>query len=345
MRRYRSLCYFNSGAIGEFLMMLYFADLLERSAKTLGVEVPQVDIVVQRNAALVRELAACYPNVRIIELSRKSIFRTILQARRGSLPRMFITQQTFGKIPLPIKCIARLSALGPGRYLGGFDDHMPVNRFLYNERWEFDTARLFPETMHWLAEHIGYPTNYVAPRLKWPEQPFPESKTRPIVLHVCAQGEKRSLPLARWKVLIAKLRGHYPKATFAFTGSGADREFIDAAIEGIRDCENSAGKISITESIALLKSARLFIGVDTGITHLAAFLGCRGVVLGNNSNPCWSTKYCPSLTWLAADGRCTCLGNKKGDCTEYVDGKPYYRCLLDISDESIIAAADAILAA
>jgi len=338
MERFNTIVYLNSGAIGEFLMTLYLADGVEQSARANGVPVPRVYIIVQRNHAFLSELAHEYPHVHVVPLARRSALRAILEVRRGPLPRIVLTQQTFGRLPFLLKIVARLMALGPRTVLAGYDDGYALNRLLYDRLWQFDYSALFPKEMCRLAERCGYGGACPQPFLRWKSVP-PQTREKYVVLHLRSQIPERSWSIARWKEFITRLRAAHPDRHFIFTGTLADRPFIDAAIGEASDCENCAGELSVDELISTIDRAALFIGVDTGITHLAAFRGAPLVIIGNNTNPIWWATYDPKCIWLVDLTRCTCDGRKGGKCGEVdADGvkRPY--CLSDISDEQVLRA-------
>jgi hypothetical protein len=47
---------------------------------------------------------------------------------------------------------------------------------------------------------------------------------------------------------------------------------------------------------------------------------------------------------LAESKNCTCDGEKGGDCFYYQGDEKYYKCLLDISDETIVKEIERMLA-
>ena len=305
------------------------------AAKEKQQPVPTVFIAVRRNVTLLTELAKKYPHVRVLSLERKDLFTTI-KALRLNKVQYIITQQTFSRIVLRIKLFAWVCARYSGAQLVGYDDLASYNRFIYSRLWKFDTKVLFPLEMQRLAGRLGFDAPYVQPSLRWDVEPI--RLDTHFVIHLNAFTPSRSWPAAKWQSLLKHLRELWPERTFIFTGSKADRAFIDLAIAGIPGCDNKAGLLSLTELIATLDTCALFIGVDTGITHLAAFRHVLSVIVGNNSNPCWWSTYSPKTLWLSAPEHCTCRGDKTGDCSVCIDGQKYYRCLFDIKEGQVITA-------
>lgn len=73
-----------------------------------------------------------------------------------------------------------------------------------------------------------------------------------------------------------------------FGGSGADISYIHeitTQMKGPAQAIVAAGRLSLTESIALLKRASVYIGLDTGPMHIAAMVGTPVVALFGPTNP------------------------------------------------------------
>jgi ADP-heptose:LPS heptosyltransferase len=337
MKKDGTIVYFNSGAIGEFLMTLYFADLAKHSAELSGVPVPLVVVPVRRNALLVAELAKEYTNVQVISIESGKAWGGFKQLTTLPTVRVVLTQQTFSILPLQLKLFAYAVARYTRATFAGYRDASAVNDYMYDTLWQFDSNVLFPVEMHNLAERLGYPCEYVQPKLTYTggtsvfTSPY-------FIFHLKSFTLSRTLPESRWHTLIERLRAEYPHTAFIFSGSKDDKEMIDLVTAGISNCKNTAGSLPIGDLIAALDGADLFIGVDTGITHLAAFRGVPMVVLGTNSTPCWWATYNPKSVWLQNKERCACLGDKLGDCQEYAEGANRFRCLLDISNETVLDA-------
>jgi ADP-heptose:LPS heptosyltransferase len=340
---FKTIVYLNSGAIGEFLMTLYFADLVDQSAKEQRIPSPLIRILVQKNYSFLLQLAVEYPHIQIETVSSKQRFKNMLNARVGGTPRAVITQQTFGTVPLIVKLFAWLIALGPNAKLIGFDDGKAYNKFFYNDLLKFDSTLPFAKEMGKLAERCGYPATLTQPILRWKKLPSQKERSGPIVIHMCGTNPNRSFPIKRWNALLKELRIQYPKILFVCTGGTVDRPFIDAACEGVTNIQNAAGEMNVPELLDLFNTAKIFIGVDTGITHLASFRGVPSVIIGNLSNPTWLPTYNPNARILYNETNCTCDGLKGGDCSIIVDGQPYLRCLYDITDKSVFESVRAVI--
>lgn len=86
---------------------------------------------------------------------------------------------------------------------------------------------------------------------------------------------ERRLPRAHFARLLSDLAAARP-VTLAFIGGPNERAYVQAAIDQLPpavNCHNLAGRTTLPELLALLRSADLMITNDTGPLHLAVGLG------------------------------------------------------------------------
>jgi len=103
-------------------------------------------------------------------------------------------------------------------------------------------------------------------------------------------------PFDRWQILADNLRqeGH----CLVQIGTGAD-----PLIEGAMDFR---GRTSLADAAATLEKARIFIGLESGLMHLAAAVGTPSVIVyGGRTRP-WETGY--PWHWHVADTSIPCGG-------------------------------------
>lgn len=106
-------------------------------------------------------------------------------------------------------------------------------------------------------------------------------------------------PLKRWPserfVLLANHLMRQHKARVLLVGSAHDHE-LATAIAGMTSqrCANWAGRMTLGELGALGEMASLYIGNDTGPTHIAAAVGCPTLAIFGPSNPAVSGPYSPA---------------------------------------------------
>ena len=125
-------------------------------------------------------------------------------------------------------------------------------------------------------------------------------------------------------------------------GAAADTaacEFIASRLPAGR-VYNLAGRTPLSDLPALIKKTRLFVGYDSGMSHLAACLGVPTVtVMGSIGTPAvWRVNGERALALATEIGCAGCYLNTAEEC-------PYnVRCLDVISTEHVLAACATVLA-
>lgn len=118
--------------------------------------------------------------------------------------------------------------------------------------------------------------------------------------------EHKRWPTERFALLGNHLvRKHRAKVVLV----GAETDYDDArTISGIMSGEsiNMAGRLSLGELGALCEVADLYVGNDTGPTHVAAAVGCATLAIFGPSDPARSAPF-------ATKGRVTVLGPEEGE--------------------------------
>jgi lipopolysaccharide heptosyltransferase II len=181
-------------------------------------------------------------------------------------------------------------------------------------------------------------------------------------LYSCAEGEEKAKEFLRSNkisagnfVVVIHPYGGYPsknwlddrfadltKALFAeyrakiiFVGVSEDKNSIDNIIR-IKGTPaiNAAGNFGLTGLFSILKRARLFIGVDSGPSHIAAAAGTPTVVLysGTNSLKEWGPLE-DNVRVIQKDIHCK--GCENPDCTDNI-------CMDLISVEDVMEAVEEV---
>ena len=151
------------------------------------------------------------------------------------------------------------------------------------------------EEMHRIADVLGVARvgHLVCPRdLEHgrPARPFPEEsgarapKDPYAVVHAAPKFIYKRWPRDGWCALAAGLSERGLKIV-ATGGPGAqERAFLDDVWDGC-DVMRLDGRLSWPQIAALLAGARLYVGPDTSVTHLAAASGCPTVALYGPTDP------------------------------------------------------------
>lgn len=117
-------------------------------------------------------------------------------------------------------------------------------------------------------------------------------------------------------------------ATVIFGGGPDDLPHILAITERMSSkALVSAGKLQLSDSVALLEMSRLYVGVDSGPMHIAAFLGIPIVALFGPTDPVKVGPYGAGHSILRANGL-DCLACRKRSCSDR-------RCMEQISAQRV----------
>ncbi|HEY6898676.1 MAG TPA: glycosyltransferase family 9 protein [Rhodocyclaceae bacterium] len=96
----------------------------------------------------------------------------------------------------------------------------------------------------------------------------------------------RDWPLDNFFALIAAIRSQYPQAHFLIFGDGLAQRKLNQVTDRIPPgCTLCAGKFSLRETAALMAELDLYVGVDTGPTHIVGALGIPMVALYHCAYP------------------------------------------------------------
>ena len=157
-----------------------------------------------------------------------------------------------------------------------------------------------------------------------------------------------------WRELAAELSGH-GLATIVI-GAKPDRAYLDEVWRGC-DVARLDGTLTWPELSALIGAARVYIGPDTAVTHLAAATGTQTVALYGPTDPrIWGPWPVGGLErpWAAAgtiqnrgnvwlvQNPLPCLPCQKEGCERHLES--HSQCLDELSSAQVVAAVDRALA-
>lgn len=112
---------------------------------------------------------------------------------------------------------------------------------------------------------------------------------RPLIalqLHSFPTKAHRDWPFEHFAQLVEGLRAAYPQAAFVVTGDALARASAARLRQRCGDCVSSlAGDLSLRQTAAVLAAVDLYVGVDTGPTHLAGAVGAPMVGLYHAAYP------------------------------------------------------------
>ncbi len=327
------------GHIGDAVMILsLFAEIIECNPDI------HIDYLVRRNAEAIAGLARPYPAVTI-----RSIPFSSLGALRVLLPlfkyrAVVIAPPPWSARPRILKILSFLFKLR-GDYVIAFED----DRFSdgkwhpYNVTIKHDLNKRYIDNLRRATLLSGLLTKEIgsSPHLEittsLPDG-FPFVISSYIAVHLFPHmSMAKSLPLRRWKTILSKLATAHPEYRLVITGIEADRAQAEELQKAVPKIYLAIG-LSLPELAGVIAHAKLYLGVDTGPTHIAGVLHAPSVVIAQQKEPMWLPTYNPNATLIWEKKNCTC--GTSTPCGAEEDGVRYRRCVYDLSDEAILNAIE-----
>ena len=149
-----------------------------------------------------------------------------------------------------------------------------------------------------VASELDLPPAEAVPRLTLPNGPRETEVTA--MIHPGSGGSKKNWPLERFRRLADRLIALRLQATWIVGPAETESpEFADLTRE-----ENCAVCPALTDLATMLSAARLYVGNDSGITHLAAAVGAPVVALfGPSDAAVWAPRGANVRTIVSPTGR------------------------------------------
>ncbi len=284
-----------------------------------------------------------YPHITLVTLSRRSMPDLIrILARSIGRRQVVLHPLSFGSVhPLHALLTLAITCLHPRSRSVVLDERSWYNWFWFTDVLPQKLDQSIFTSMEEAVIHCEIKVTARHPQLLHAVTPVHSALAKVgkpyIVVHPFAANPIRSLPKERWEDIFDFITSTYPDHQLVISGGPSDRAvalaFIRPSYKNVFYTEDII--TTFLPKIGLIDNTALYVGVDTGPTHLAAHLGVPTIVIGNNSNPCWLPTYNPEVTILMHTEHCTCTNDKGGNCRETVDGKVYYRCMIEITQEEI----------
>lgn len=124
-----------------------------------------------------------------------------------------------------------------------------------------------------------------------------------IALHPGSGGERKNWPLEYWLELFEKLLADYPAAHFLILGGESDAARLAVFRETAGERTTFLENLPLPELGAVLSKCDLFIGHDSGISHLAAASGAPCLLLFGPTDPdVWAPANPRTAVLRAPDG-------------------------------------------
>ena len=217
---------------------------------------------------------------------------------------------------------ARIFAWAAARNAVGFttaEEASWLKRHLLKIAVPFDNLQTHTVTMGLrLVEALGLPTigQVQTPRVpaeNWHqrlEQLGLTGITNYVVIHPNPKFRYKMWDSNKWIALICWLRQQGIEVLLTGSGDPSEAAYVrDIASKVPEGCRCLTGLLSLAETAELLKGARLFVGPDTAVTHLAAATGIPTIALFGPSNP---VKWGPwPKDWPASKSPWQFVGSKQ----------------------------------
>ncbi|HSY18378.1 MAG TPA: glycosyltransferase family 9 protein [Candidatus Acidoferrales bacterium] len=163
-----------------------------------------------------------------------------------------------------------------------------------------------------------------------------------ITIHAGPTVPVREWPREHWVKLVALLRER-GFTQIAQLGVGHYSVLGQVAVEPLPGAVSLIDRLSLEESLALISLAKLHIGVDSGLLHVAAAVGTPGVGLFGSSLP--EYRFTEDYRRPFVVSRVECRG-----CGHWLPSTPFttscpnhIRCMREITPEEVLRACLSIL--
>jgi ADP-heptose:LPS heptosyltransferase len=334
------------GHIGDTLIVLsLFNDILRLDQNA------SFTILTRKHTKIITDLAAAYPHIVVTQIPHGIYalpFLCTLLVKRWTFLALGLGSAS--EYSLPLKIFIYILSLIPGNDSIGLDTQVshkkgwqPLKKVI-----QPDYSQTMLENFRLLIPHMnefkhssditGKPLNLKL--LTTTPKDFPYKPYAYIVVHLFGVSRYRSFPLRRWKTLCSSISQKYPGLTIVFTGSSDDKKMIDEIAHTIPHFYTCIG-LPILEVGGIIDNAALYIGVDTGITHLAGVLKQKSLIIRHVGDRRWIPTYNPYARILVNTEHCVCLSG--GNCSVIEDGIAYTHCMYDISDKIIFDSVNLAL--
>jgi ADP-heptose:LPS heptosyltransferase len=160
-----------------------------------------------------------------------------------------------------------------------------------------------------------------------------------IVIHVAASTATKVWPAERFSELADRLRSTFG-AEVHLLGGVADRGLLEAIAARAVECHAIHWSLSLPQVVALIQACDLFIGGDSGLSHIAAAVGTRMVVIWGPVNLSMARPQAPPERCLVLYHDLPC----RTTCPEIRCNNPIrLDCLMRTRVSDVVSAAQSLL--
>lgn len=332
-KKYKNIIYFQNGSIGDFLMTIFFLEnvYLNNSDLKLWVLIP-------KNEKLLQQFLEKYPYINIIFANKRSIRGLIgifSLLKFVFSKNLVITAPTLGKLSIFIKIMAKKMSFLRGSELVGFEDGQKINKFIYTKLLKYDTKIIYSDFLKSVIKELGFDIKNETPELRYiKEENILEElnlkENKYIIFSPIAATKGRSLKECDINKIIDFVTDLFPEIKIVLTGGKVDEEILSTFTDKASVLINP----EISKLCTLLDHSRLFIGMDTGTSHIASFLQTKSLIIAQNGTPNWLPYYNENADILYSVNGCT---HNKYEGREHLEScrGDILRCLGDVPFKAI----------
>jgi len=196
-----------------------------------------------------------------------------------------------------------------------------------------------------------FEARFNAPPAARPGQPL-------VVLHPSAMFAYKQWTIDGWAATIRWLRAQDYAVALSGGPAQAEREYAGQVIAAAREqVLNLVGELTLGETAEMIRSAKLFVGPDTSVTHIAAACGTLTIALFGPSDPVrWGPWPCDwpfvETPWARhgtsrrgnvclLQGEKACVPCRREGCDDHIQSTS--DCLVDLPASRVIAVAAQML--
>ncbi len=158
-----------------------------------------------------------------------------------------------------------------------------------------------------------------------------------ILIHPGPSWTIKEWPLAHWTKLISELRAR-GFTSIAQLGVGRYMNFGQVAVKTIPGTASFVDELSIEECIAVIASAKLFIGIDSGLLHIAASTRTASVAVWGPTSPQFFYAEKARTHFVVSEVVCQGCYHRRPR-VDWVTGCPHdIQCMKTLPAEKVLAA-------
>lgn len=280
MANYRNVTIFNNGSIGDFVMsLIVLDDVYTKNSKI------SCNIVSPRNLSLWKKLLVSYRSISLYK------YPYVYPSFGKSI---YIFPIIFENMSWHQKIVAMFLKILQNKVIA-FSYSKTTRPIYLSDLYVIDNTEIFfADKLYNILSSFGIGFEKRQIILKYKNN-FIQNTKPTIVFHPFGASDGRCFLGEKLDAIVTSIIQHFPQHEIILTGSKDDQLRVTRFVKNNKQIKLYLGE-DIEHVIDALLSTELFIGVDTGITHIANSLQKRTLVLAEQGTPNWLPFYNPRAT-------------------------------------------------